>query len=129
MKILIDTHFLIWALMDSPKLTEKERQVLLDSNNEIFYSTVSIWELAIKNKKKKSFEYLPQIVDQLSVKAGFHELKLDKKHIFELATLGDIKNHKDPFDKILLAQAKNESFKFLTRDEHILEYNELCVIK
>ncbi len=128
MKILIDTHYLIWALIDSSKLSESDREIFLNPNNEIFYSTISIWEIAIKRMNKKSFKGIPEVIDQLSLKAGFNELKLDKKHIFEVTTLKDIKGHKDPFDKILLAQAKSEGVRFLTKDEDLLQYNEACIL-
>lgn len=129
MQILIDTHYLIWALIDSPKLTEKERELFLNPENEIFYSTISIWEIAIKKMAKASFKALPEMIDKLSLEAGYNEVRLDKKHIFELSSLQDIKNHKDPFDKILLAQAKSEGLKFLTRDENILKYDEDAILE
>lgn len=129
MKILLDTHYLIWALNDSPRLTDKDRELLLDSGNEIFYSTISIWEIAIKSIKHKSMKKLPELIDKLSVEAGFNEVKLDKKHIFEVSKLKNLKNHKDPFDKMLLSQAKCENYKFLTKDEKLLSYDEQCILK
>ena len=110
-------------------MSKKDKELLLNSENEIFYSTISIWEIAIKSIKHKSLKNLPELIDKLSLEAGFNEVKLNKKHIFEVSKLKNLKNHKDPFDKMLLSQAKSEKLKFLTKDEKLLLYDEPCILR
>ena len=110
MDILLDTHLLLWALEDSEYLPESVRTIINNEKTELYYSTVSMWEVAIKHKKGKLkisgtelFHYCEQ--------AGFKELVLNEKHIIALETIEKIEQtppHNDPFDKILLAQAKGD---------------------
>ena len=132
MKILLDTHVVLWAMDDNPKLTEVARKMILDSKNEIYYSTASVWETTIKHMSKpdkimingsKFSEYCKQM--------GYQTLSIEDKHVEKLETLvyhKDVQDHNDPFDRILIAQAKSEGMQFMTHDTKIPNYQEPCVI-
>jgi len=126
MEILLDTHILLWTLNGDTKLSDKAKKIIFSDNNTIYYSIVSIWEIAIKHKKGKLkisgtelFHYCEQ--------AGFKELVLNEKHIIALETIEKIEEtppHNDPFDKILLAQAKGDGMLLLTHDNCFSYYDE-----
>ncbi|MBE6352740.1 MAG: type II toxin-antitoxin system VapC family toxin [Treponema bryantii] len=126
MDILLDTHLLLWALGDSEYLPESVKTIINDEKTNLYYSTISMWEVAIKHKKGKLkisgtelFHYCEQ--------AGFKELVLNEKHIIALETIEKIEEtppHNDPFDKILLAQAKGDGMLLLTHDKCFSYYDE-----
>lgn len=95
MKYLADTHILIWALRDDPKLSEKCRKIQLNADNAIFFSIVNIWEVGLKYAlHKESFMFSAETL-----------------HVFAMESLKrseDAPRHRDPFDRLLLAQAKNK---------------------
>lgn len=130
MNILLDTHILLWAITADEKLPIEIFEMITDANNEIYYSIASIWETEIKNTLGK----MPITGENLSdycKKSGFRLLSIEEKHIFALKTLvreESAPKHNDPFDRIMLAQAKVEKYKFVTHDTLIPYYNEECVI-
>lgn len=132
MNLLLDTHVAIWALNDDSALSAKARALILDPDNAIYYSTVSVWEVLIKHARRP--ENIPfDEVDfaEACRNAGFIPLGLADKHILAVRTLSrpdGSRAHNDPFDRLLLAQAKVESLSFLTHDELIPDYGEKCVI-
>lgn len=132
MKVLIDTHIALWALEDSPKLPRKAREILLDEENEIFYSVASVWEVAIKHQNHPiAFPENEQRFANGCNNNGFVALPIVAKHIFSIKTLKRSENapqHKDPFDRLLLAQAKSEGMALLTHDSLIPDYNESFII-
>jgi PIN domain nuclease of toxin-antitoxin system len=122
MRILPDTHILAWFAEDDPNLTEEMRVILENGDNLLFFSSASIWELMIKRAlNRRSFNIQPRILHQALLDNGFEELVVSAKHTFALETLPPI--HKDPFDRILLAQAMSEGMLLLTSDEVIAQYN------
>lgn len=131
MKVLLDTHIILWALENNPRLPQKARIIIEDKNNEIYYSTASVWEIAIKHMVHPD----KMIIDgrNLSEKcqaSGFVMLPINDKHVYELQTLTRTANappHNDPFDRIMLSQAKAEKILFITHDSLIPYYNEQCV--
>lgn len=133
MKILLDTHIAIWSVLDSEELSETARALLLDDGNEIYYSTASIWEITIKHMAHpETFLYSGIDLEKGCEANGFISLPIFNKHTVALETLvrpKDAPPHKDPFDRILLAQAKSEGMKFLTHDTLIPYYNESFVIR
>ena len=132
MNLLLDSHVLIWTLTEDERLCEKARQLILDPDNVIYYSTASIWEIAIKHANHPDeIEFSGKELSAFCREAGFLQLEIRDKHVYALETLvrsEDARPHKDPFDRILLAQAKAENMSFLTHDALILDYNEKCVI-
>lgn len=121
MKLLIDTHVYLWWLQDSPKLTEKARTQIQDAT-EVYVSSASIWEATIKASIGKLRVDVDQLVAEIS-KSGFQELPITAAHAAMVARLPDI--HKDPFDRILIAQAMSEPLRFLTADAVLNAYSEL----
>ncbi len=132
MKILLDTHIAIWSVLDSEKLSDKAREIILDTDNEIYYSAASVWEITIKHMAHPEiFLFSGAHLEKGCEENGFQSLPIYNKHAAELETLVRPQNappHKDPFDRMLLAQAKSEGMKFLTHDTLIPYYNEPFVI-
>ena len=129
--ILLDTHIVLWAITRDARLTDKIRSYLLNPSNEIFYSIASMWEVQIKYGVKKlpisGIEFM-----HYCEQSGYHKLPIDDLHIKELAGLERDESappHNDPFDRILLSQAKSEGFTFLTHDPLFRGYNESCVVE
>lgn len=132
MNLLLDTHIAIWALNDDPALSEKARELILDPDNTIYYSTVSVWEVLLKHTRRPdSIPFNEKDFSEGCQEAGFFPLGLADKHVLAVRTLSrpaDIKEHNDPFDRLLVAQAKVENMSFLTHDELIPGYEEKCII-
>ena len=132
MNLLLDTHILIWALNEDACLSEKARRLILGADNAVYYSVASIWEISIKHASHpEEIEFSGKKLSEYCRQAGYLPLEMKDKHVHALETLArpdSAPPHKDPFDRILLAQAKAESMLFLTHDARIPDYNEKCVI-
>ena len=132
MKILLDTHILLWALSNDTRLSVKARKLIESEENEIFYSIISLWEVEIKHLLHPdvltvSAEELAEYCGQ----SGFQTVMIREKHIDPLAGLKweeDAPQHKDPFDRLLICQASVENMLFVTHDSLILGYDEPCVL-
>ena len=130
MRILLDTHILIWSLYDSSTLKAELNDLLEDELIEVCYSAVSLWETEIKhNKYPETFAFTAADIHYDAQSAGYHCVELEPSHTFVLGSLSDEGNtgHKDPFDRMLIAQAKSENMLFVTHDKRLLTYNEPCV--
>ena len=130
-EILLDTYMILWAMLDDPKLNDKMRNIILDPNNTIYYSIASMWEVQIKYDIKKmpisGIEFM-----HYCEQSGYHKLPVDDLHVVELAGLvrdEAAPYHNDPFDRILISQAKAEGFTFLTHDSLLRGYNEPCLVE
>lgn len=122
MRLLLDTHALIWSLNDSPRLGSQARDLIADGRNEVWVSTVSFWELAIKRRAGKSMEVdLPMVLDVLPV-ADFRVLYLKPAHAQALDRLQVVPGHRDPFDHMLVAQAIAEDLVLMTTDRYVPRY-------
>ena len=130
MNILLDTHMAIWALLDSPRLTPKARQHITDPDNIIYYSVVSVWEVLLKHSgHPDNMDLSADVFSECCKDAGFVPLELRDKHVLTAAAFPpEVEGHKDPFDRLLLAQAKAENMSFLTHDKRLSAYREKCVI-
>ncbi len=132
MKILIDTHIAIWAVLNDIKLSEKAKEILLDNKNEIFYSTASVWEITIKHMlHPDKIQMNGSLLGKGCEDNGYEVLPILNKHVSSLETLKRQKNapkHNDPFDRIMVAQAKAEDMMFLTHDSLIPYYMESFII-
>ncbi len=129
--VLLDTHIILWAMSKDAKLNTKMRDIILNPNNRLFYSIASIWEVQIKYALKKlpisGIEFM-----HYCEQSGYHKLPIDDLHVVELAGLQRDESapaHNDPFDRILLSQAKAEGFTFLTHNPFFRGYNEPCVVE
>lgn len=131
MKILLDTHIALWAIADSKKLSSEVITILKSVENEIYYSIASVWEVAIKHKlHPDKMPISEQEFVEFCEKAGFIELSITAEQIYLVSTLERPKNalsHNDPFDRLMIAQAKKEQMKFMTHDTLIPWYNEPCI--
>ena len=132
MNLLLDTHILIWALNEDPALPEAARELILDPDNVIYYSTVSVWETAIKHSiHPDHVEFTGKELADYCREAGFLCMDVKDRHVFALETLKRPENaprHNDPFDRMLIAQAKAENMVFLTHDSLLPAYEEKCIM-
>lgn len=132
MKVLLDTHILLWAILDDPKLPIKARKLIENPENEIFYSIVSPWEVEIKRIAHPTA--MPIGAEELvryCIESGFQKLPIREEHIFRLRTLQrdtDQPPHHDPFDRIMICQCMADDLIFVTHDTLISGYNEPCII-
>lgn len=121
MRLLLDTHLLLWSLDDSARLPAKARAIIVDADNELLFSPISIAETAIKYALgRPDFPISPMRVRDTLLANGFSELVLTGVHAATLALLPPI--HKDPFDRLLLAQARAEGVPLLTGDRAVARY-------
>jgi PIN domain nuclease of toxin-antitoxin system len=127
MRLLLDTHILLWALGDSAKLPAKARQGILDPANQVHFSAASIWEIAIKSHiGRTNFMVEPEEIAQVALDSGFDELVVSARHAALTARLPA--HHRDPFDRLLVAQAMTEPAHLLTVDSTLRRYSELVVV-
>ncbi len=118
MNLLLDTHILLWWLDDNPLLTDKARDAISDTDNIIIVSAASIWEIRIKQALGK-LEITPDFYDVIK-EQGFEMLSITSDHAF---AVGDLPaHHRDPFDRIMIAQAKKESLTIVTFDAVFKKY-------
>lgn len=118
MSYLLDTHVLLWWLEDNQKLGGEIRRILADPENTIFVSAASVWEIGIKQMLGKL--EAPESVLDLLEEEGFKELPMTARHADAAARLTPL--HRDPFDRMLVAQARLEGATLITHDEMIKAY-------
>ena len=124
MKYLLDTHIALWLLTDNEQLSHKARQIISSPGQRIYASVASLWEVAIKHKKYPDDMPLASgAMAELLRQSNVLLLPIKLEHIVATETLPDI--HKDPFDRLLIAQAVSEPMRFLTHDEKLAPYSEL----
>lgn len=123
MRYLLDTHIFIWW-MENKRLSNKLMNLLNDPENEVYLSVVNVWEIVIKNAKGKIKP--PKDIKGGIQNSGFLVLSIEVSHALEVEKLPDY--HNDPFDRILIAQAKVEKLTLITSDEKIWRYN-LSLVK
>jgi PIN domain nuclease of toxin-antitoxin system len=124
MRFLLDTHVLLWALNQPGRLTDAVRGAVEDPDNEILFSTASIWEVAIKSRLGRSdFAVRAERIASEAVARGFTELVIRWQAAAAVADLP--RHHRDPFDRILLAQAMTEPVHFYTVDRKLISYSSL----
>ena len=132
MNVLLDTHILLWALSEDKRLSDKAREIILEPGNAVYYSVVSVWEVAIKHAlHPDNVKLTGKELSGYCQEAGFLPLDLRDKHVYSLEEIHrdeDAPKHNDPFDRILLSQAKTENMNFITHDTMFLGYGESCVI-
>jgi PIN domain nuclease of toxin-antitoxin system len=123
MKLLLDTHAFVWWVNDDESLSGRARRAITDARNEVFFSVVSAWELAIKARlgaaslRPGPETYIPEQLE----KSSFQVLPVQLDHALRVATLPDL--HRDPFDRLLVAQALTEQLAFVTRDRGLARYD------
>ena len=121
MRLLLDTHIFLWCVNDDRRLTKAAR-ALLSGAAEIYVSSASIWEAAIKAKLGKLDVDVDALVSSIT-DSGFMDLPVTAKHAAAAGKLPDV--HADPFDRLLIAQALSEPLRFLTADKVLCRYSDL----
>lgn len=122
MKYILDTHILLWFLSHEPRLKPKYRKEIESLSNDCFVSAASLWEISIKyslNKLKLGFE-LDRLFE-LVTKSGFEILEIKKAHLIGLAKLPF--HHRDPFDRLIIAQTMEENATLITVDDQMKLYS------
>ena len=121
MKLLLDTHILLWAAAEPKRLSDQAHELIADQRNRLYFSAASLWEVVIKNGlQRPDFHVDPHLLRRGLVENGYDELPISAAHTLGISHLPPI--HKDPFDRILVAQAEYEGFLLLTTDERVAQY-------
>lgn len=122
--ILLDTNILLCALIAPERLNADIQTQLSDAENTVYFSAASIWEIAIKSSLNKAdFNFLPEDIYKLAIKTGFTELLIQAQHTFAIANM--TWHHRDPFDRLLIAQTLSLPAYLLTSDSVLTQYTEL----
>jgi len=126
LKYLLDTHYLIWSLIDPDKIDKKKKKILLDINTEKYISQISFWEISIKYSlgKLELKGITPEVLLEAAIKSGFQILELETKTLASSYKLPKKSNHKDPFDRLIIWECICNDYILLTADEKIKEYKE-----
>lgn len=121
MKFLLDTQLLLWAAGQPERLSARAKRQLNDPNNELLFSAVSIWEITIKSALgRDDFRVEPRVLRRALLDNGYVELPITSEHAVNVDGLPPL--HKDPFDRLLLAQALVEGINLLTADAQLARY-------
>lgn len=127
MRLLLDTHILLWALVEPARLPKKARSLIEDGTNQILFSAASIWEIAIKAQAERiDFPVSPDEIAAAAEETGFMELCISARHGAAVRFLP--LHHRDPFDRLLVAQAITEPARLLTVDSVLGLYSELVEV-
>ena len=126
MRLLLDTNVLIWLVSGNSRAADLVPEIE-DLSNEIYFSSASVWEIAIKNQIGK-LNIDPSDAAEEFRKAGFAELKISSKHAAAIAGISLREDHKDPFDRLLIAQAMAEDLILVTGDSKIAGYSEAKIM-
>jgi PIN domain nuclease of toxin-antitoxin system len=120
-KLLLDTQLLLWAVGQPERLSAPTRKLLNDPRNELLFSAASLWEIAIKSSLgREDFRVDPRLLRRGLLDNGYTELPVTSQHAVSINGLPPL--HKDPFDRLLLAQALTEGITLLTGDTRLARY-------
>jgi PIN domain nuclease of toxin-antitoxin system len=121
MKILLDTHVLLWVAGDPKQLSAQARKLLEDPQNQLYFSAASLWEISIKNKLGRTdFKVDLPVLRRNLLDYGFEEITINSAHTLAIEALPNF--HKDPFDRMLIAQTIVEGITLMTADSAVAEY-------
>ncbi|MCL2523614.1 MAG: type II toxin-antitoxin system VapC family toxin [Betaproteobacteria bacterium] len=121
MKLLLDTHLLLWAAGQPERLSATARALLADPDNELLFSAASLWEITIKQGLGRAdFRVEPRLLRRGLLDNGYLELPVTSEHAVAVGSLPAL--HKDPFDRILVAQSQVEGIALLTADPLVARY-------
>ena len=121
MKLLLDTQLLLWAAGHPKRLSPMARKLLHDPQNELWFSAASLWEISIKRTLgREDFRVEPRLLRRGLLDNGYVELPVTSQHAVSIDLLAPL--HRDPFDRLLLAQALSEGITLLTSDERLSQY-------
>ena len=121
MRYLVDTHILLWAAGDPERLSPAAREILADDSAQLSFSVASVWEVAIKARLgRPDFAVDAHLFRRGLIDAGFAELPILGPHVTAVADLPLL--HRDPFDRMLVAQARSEGMMLVTKDPAVARY-------
>ena len=121
MKLLLDTHLLLWAAGEPDRLSVRARSLMEDQDNALVFSAASLWEITIKaGLGRADFQIDPHLLRRGLIENGYEELPVTGQHAIAVGQLPDV--HRDPFDRILVAQAMVEGLLLLTHDPLVQAY-------
>ncbi len=123
MNLLLDTHVLLWWLDDDPTMSTSAYEAIADGHNLVLISAASVWEIVIKQSLNKI--QLPDNFQDVLLSQPFHLLNVRVEHVFRVGRLPIL--HRDPFDRILIAQSQVEGLTLVTRDKMISQYEVPCL--
>ena len=126
MRLLLDTHLVLWWQAGSPKLPHESKS-LVDQADVVFVSKASLWEVVIKVSIGKLKLDIEKFVNHIE-KTGFEWLDIKKRHLIAIAALPLFDDHKDPFDRLLVAQSQSEPLLLLTADQRLARYGEMVKV-
>lgn len=127
MRLLLDTNILLWAVGSSRRMSAASRAVLEDPGNDVLFSAASIWEIAIKaSSGRVDFPWQPKTVADAAMRIGFLELPITANVAAMVGTLP--RYHRDPFDRLLVAQAIAEPARLYTSDAQLARYSDLVEV-
>jgi PIN domain nuclease of toxin-antitoxin system len=120
-RLLLDTHLLLWTVGQDERLSARARRLIGDPENQPVFSTASLWEIAIKHALRLAdFRYDPRVMRRALLENRYEELPVTGEHAVAVASLSPL--HKDPFDRMLVAQSIVEGITLLTSDPRIAQY-------
>jgi len=121
LKLMLDTHLLLWAAADNRQLSVTARTLIEDRDNKLYFSAACLWEVSIKHGLgREDFRADPRVLRRGLMDNGYHELPITSEHAVAVHALPPL--HKDPFDRIQVAQALTEGFTLLTTDPVVAKY-------
>ncbi len=121
MRLLLDTHLLLWSAVEPERLSRQARTAISDEDNELLFSPASLWEVAIKQALGRAdFQVNVRSLRRNLLDNGYDELAVIGEHAVTVADLPPI--HKDPFDRLLIAQSLIEGITLLTADRQVARY-------
>ena len=124
MRLLLDTHVLVWAATGDPKLSSAAVRLIDDDANTLYFSAASIWELTIKGAERTGI--IPRVLRKALLDAGYLELPITAEHGLAVEALPN--HHRDPFDRIMVAQALSEGFILVTHDSTLQAYPHTTIV-
>ncbi len=125
MKLLLDTHILLWALAGDQRLSKKAAKLISDPQNEILVSAVSLWEVGVKHSMGR-ITVSPEILVEAIASTGFQELAVTFDHCISVSRLPPI--HRDPFDRMLVAQSLSVPAILMTHDQTLNKYGSTILL-
>jgi PIN domain nuclease of toxin-antitoxin system len=123
--VLLDTHLVLWWMADHPRLPGRARELIADEDNDVAISVASLWEIALK-AAQRSLQADPVEVEQAARSGGFGILAIEARHVRALQSLPVL--HGDPFDRMLVAQARAEPRYLITADRALRGYGESVLV-
>lgn len=127
MRVLLDTHVALWALVDDRRLTVNARVAIANPDNSVTVSAASIWEIAIKHALGRSgIPFSANLAIRYFLQAGYQLLDVRPEHAATVETLPKL--HGDPFDRMLVAQAITEPLRLMTHDHALAAYSDTIIL-